>query len=86
MLRPVHVLAFQAGDVTLARAQVPTQLIQRLTFGIHFGGYDLLMFFMRYGAFLLVVDGGPLPAGNNDGGQPAHIHREVVNLPQKRIG
>lgn len=28
----------------------------------------------------------PLPAGDDSHGQPIHVHRKVVNLPQKRIG
>jgi len=43
------------------------------------------VFLNRDGAFLLVVDGGPLQAGNDGRGQPIHINREVVDLPQKRI-
>ena len=47
--------------------KVPAQLIHRFAFGIHLGGDDSLMFFKRDDAFFLVVDGRPLPAGNNDG-------------------
>ncbi len=30
--------------------------------------------------------GRPLSARDDGGGQPVHVHREVVNLSQKRIG
>jgi len=49
----------------------------------HLGGDDFQVFFKLDGAFLLVVDGRPLPARNDRGRQPVHVHREIVNLPQK---
>jgi hypothetical protein len=82
---PVHVLAFQARDVALACTQVPAQLVKIFPLRIHFGSDDLLVFLKCDGAFLFVVDGGPLSAGNDGRRQPIHIEGEVVNLPQKRI-
>ena len=52
----VHVLAFQTGNVTLARAQVPAQLVKSFPFGIHLGSDDLLVFLKGDGALVSVAD------------------------------
>jgi len=58
--RPVHILAFHAGNIALTSAQVPAQLIKRLPFRVHLGGDDALMFVQRGGPFLFELHGGPL--------------------------
>jgi len=52
------------GNVALARAQVPAQLIQGFAFRVHLGGDDLLVFLQRDGAFVFEADGGPLAFGD----------------------
>ena len=65
---PVQVPAFQVGNVALTCTQVPAQLIQRLALRVHLGSDDLLVFLKRDGAFLLVMDGRPLPTRSYRGG------------------
>ena len=60
VVRPVHVLTLQAGNVALARPQVPAKLIQGFAFGVHLGGNDPLVFLQRDGAFLLELHFRPL--------------------------
>jgi hypothetical protein len=60
---PVNILAPQIGDVALARAQMPAQLIKCLPFGIRLSGNDFPMLLKRDCTFFLEVNRRPLPFG-----------------------
>ena len=85
VVRPVHVLAFQIRNVTLTCAQVPAQLVKQLSFGVHLGGDDPLVFVKRDGAFVLVTHLRPLAFRQNWPRQPVHVQGEIVNAAQINV-
>jgi len=62
--------------------ELPAKLIEVFALRVNFGSDDFLMLFEPDGAFLFVVDGGPLAAGNDCGREPVHIQGEVVGFAQ----
>src|SRR5437773_5405711 len=82
---PVDVLALEIGDVALAGAQVPAELIKSLSLGVVLVGEDLLVLLDGDGAFLLENNGWPLSQRNYWTRQPVHIESKIVQLAQMHI-
>ena len=85
MVFPINVLGVQASQIGLRCAQVPSQFIERLAFGIVFAGDDGQMFGQRNTALLFELDGGPLAFRHERPRQPIHVHAEVVQPPEINI-
>ena len=65
---PIHVLGLQTGDVTLAAAKMPAQLIKRFPLRIFLPADDGLMFGKGDGALIFEVNRRPLTFGNDRAG------------------
>ena len=82
---PVNVVALQIGDVALARAQMPAQLIKHLPLGVRLGRDDFLMLLKRDGALFFEPNRRPLAFGDDGAGKPVHVEGEILNASQKHV-
>jgi len=83
---PVHVVAFEVRNVTLARSQVPAQLIKAFPLRVYLGGDNPLVFLKRDGAFFLKLHCRPLEFRQDGPWKPIHVQGEIVNPTQVNIG
>ena len=72
--------------VTSHAAQMPEQFIIGAGGRVQFALDDFLVFLKGDGATFLMPHDGPVWFGQNRQRHPAHIHRVIVDAPQKHIG
>ena len=84
--RPIDGLGGQGGDVGLATAQMPEELVEGPFFGVLLTVNDQEVLPFGNGFLFGISDLRPLAARDDRDGKEAHIESEVVKSSQENVG
>jgi len=86
LVGPIDVLALELGDVALAGAHMPAELVELLPLRVFLDGDNPLMLVELDGAFCLVLERRLLAAEEDHGGQPIHFQGKRLHPAQEDVG